>query len=196
MRHDHVAVRAGALVERAARADRQRLGDVDLHVVDVLAVPQRLEEAVGEPQREQVQRRLLAEEVVDPEDLLLPEHLVDRVVELARRLEVGAERLLHDHARALGQPGLAERPHDRAGRGRRHRQVVQPARLAPDRLLRARDARRERVGLSTARSASRSLNGSQSSSAISMRQNSSSAPRTCSRNFSSSSSLSDVPMMR
>ena len=74
------------------------------------------------------------------------EDLVHRVVELARRLEIGAERLLHHHARAFGQPGLAERPDDRAGGGRRHRQVVQPARLAPDRLLRARDARRERVG--------------------------------------------------
>ena len=71
MRDDHVAERAGALVELAARADRQRLGDVDLHVVDVLAIPQRLEEAVGEPQGEQVERRLLAEEVVDAEDLVL-----------------------------------------------------------------------------------------------------------------------------
>ena len=71
MRHDHVAEGAGGLVELAARADRQRLGDVDLHVVDVLAVPQRLEEAVGEPQREHVQRRLLAQEVVDAEDLVL-----------------------------------------------------------------------------------------------------------------------------
>ena len=147
MRHDHVAERAGALVELTARADRQRLGDVDLHVLDVLAIPQRLEEAVGEAQREQVERRLLAEEVVDAEDLLLLEDLVHGVVELARRLEVGAERLLHDHTRALGQAGLAERPDDRAGRGRRHRQVEQPARLAPDRLLRARHARRERVGL-------------------------------------------------
>ena len=75
------------------------------------------------------------------------EDLVHGVVELARRLEVGAERLLHDHARALGQAGLAERAHDRAGGGRRHRQVVQPARLPPDRLLGARDAVRERVGL-------------------------------------------------
>jgi hypothetical protein len=44
---------------------------------------------------------------------------VHRVVELARRLEVGAERLLRDHAHAFGQAGFAERPDDRAGRGRR-----------------------------------------------------------------------------
>ena len=153
VRHDHVAVGAGALVERAARADRQRLGDVDLHVVDVLAVPDRLEEAVGEPQREHVQRRLLAEEVVDAEDLA-PRRKTSwtRVVELARRLEVGAERLLHDHARALGQAGLAERPHDRAGGRRRHRQVVQPPRpRSPIASSACVDAGRQRVGLRRAR---------------------------------------------
>ena len=42
----------------------------------MVAVPDRLEQAVGEPQREDVLRRLLAEEVVDAEDLLLVEDLV------------------------------------------------------------------------------------------------------------------------
>ena len=55
----------------------ERLGHVDLDVVDVLAVPDRLEEAVGEAQGEDVLRRLLAEEVVDAEDLVLVEDLVD-----------------------------------------------------------------------------------------------------------------------
>ena len=73
VRHDHVAERAGALVEAGARADRERLGHVDLDVVDVVAVPDRLEHAVREPQREDVLHRLLAEVVVDPEDLRLVE---------------------------------------------------------------------------------------------------------------------------
>ena len=86
------------------------------------------------------------------------EDLVHRVVELARRLEVGAERLLHDHARALGQAGLAERPDDRAGGGRRHRQVVAGgaprSRSPPPRSRHPPRAHRP----STARSVSRSLN--------------------------------------
>ena len=45
------------------------------------AVPDRLEEAVGEAQREDVLRGLLAEEVVDPEDRVLVEELVEGAVE-------------------------------------------------------------------------------------------------------------------
>ena len=73
MGDDHVAEGAGFLVEVGARADPEGLGDVDLDVVDVVAVPDRLEQAVGEAQGEDVLRRLLAEEVVDAEDLLLVE---------------------------------------------------------------------------------------------------------------------------
>ena len=76
---DHVAVRAGLLVEADALLQRQRLGHVDLHVVDVVAVPDRLEQTVGEAEGEDVLRRLLAEEVVDAEDLALVERLVQRV---------------------------------------------------------------------------------------------------------------------
>jgi len=52
-----------------ASFDRERLGHVDLHVGDVLAVPHRFEQAVGEPGGQDVVDPLLAEEVVDPEDL-------------------------------------------------------------------------------------------------------------------------------
>ena len=75
---DHVAEGAGFLVEAAAHLDRERLRDVDLDVVDVVAVPDRLEHAVGEAQREQVLHRLAAEVVVDPEDAALLEDRVQR----------------------------------------------------------------------------------------------------------------------
>ena len=97
------AVGAGRLVERGAVLEAQRLGHVDLHVVDVVAVPDRLEQPVGEPEGEDVLRRLLAEEVVDPEDLLLVEDLVQRGVQRPRAGQVGAERLLHDDPGALDQ---------------------------------------------------------------------------------------------
>src|SRR5581483_5760809 len=92
VRDDHVAERASLLVEPTARADRQRLRHVDLDVIDEVAVPDRLEEAVGEPESEDVEGRLLAEEVVDAKDLLLGEDLVDGGVQLAGALEVPAER--------------------------------------------------------------------------------------------------------
>ena len=85
MGDDHVAERAGLLVEGGAALDVDRLRHVDLDVGDVVAVPDRLEQPVGEPQRQDVLRRLLAEEVIDPVDRLLVEHLVQRGVQLLAR---------------------------------------------------------------------------------------------------------------
>ena len=70
VRH-HVAQRARHIVEPAARADIDSLRDRYLHMVDVVAVPDRLEQAVGEAQDQDVLDRLLAEIVVHPEDLVL-----------------------------------------------------------------------------------------------------------------------------
>ena len=84
----------------------------------------------GEAKGHDVLGRLLAEEVVDAEDLVLGEDLVHLGVERARAREVGAERLLHDHARVRYQASLAEQP-DRRARGRgRDAEVVQQARVA------------------------------------------------------------------
>jgi len=69
----HVARGAAAVVITAARADAEFFGDGDLDVVDVAAVPQGLEDRVGETQDEQILDGLLAEVVVDAEDLRLAE---------------------------------------------------------------------------------------------------------------------------
>ena len=91
---EDVADRARLLVELGAALDPERLRDRDLDVVDELAVPDRLEDPVREPQREQVLDRLLAEIVVDPEDLVFLEVLLQLRVQLARGRQVAAERLL------------------------------------------------------------------------------------------------------
>ena len=122
---DHVAVGTGGLVELGAALEPEGLRHVDLHVVDEVAVPDRLEEAVGEAERQDVLGRLLAEEVVDAEDLALVEDLVQPVVEPARALEVGAEGLLHHDPRLLDQPGLVELAHDVERRLGRDAQVMQ-----------------------------------------------------------------------
>ena len=65
---------------------------------DVPAVPDRLEDRVAEPQREDVLDGLLAEVVVDPVDLALVEDLRDVAVQGPGAGQVVAERLLDDHA--------------------------------------------------------------------------------------------------
>ena len=79
---EDVPDRAGLLVERRAALDPDRLADRDLDVVDELAVPDRLEDPVREPERQHVLDRLLAEVVVDPEDLVLGEVRAQDLVQL------------------------------------------------------------------------------------------------------------------
>ena len=95
---DDVAEGAGLLVEGAAAFDADGFGGGDLDVVDVVAVPDGLEDAVGEAEDEDVLDGLFAEVVVDAEDLVFVEDLVDLVVERAGGLEIVAEGLLDDDA--------------------------------------------------------------------------------------------------
>ena len=67
---DHVADAADLVIEAAAAFDAEILGHGDLHAFDEIAVPDRLEEGIGEAEIEQVLDRLLAEIVVDAEDRL------------------------------------------------------------------------------------------------------------------------------
>ncbi len=125
---DDVAGGTDAVVVPGPAGDPDVLGHGDLHVVDVVGVPDRLEHLVGEPQGQEVLHGLFAQVVVDPEDVVRPEHLRHDVVQLARAGQVVAERLLDDHPApgvvlGLGQPGPGQLLADQRERGRWHRQV-------------------------------------------------------------------------
>ena len=77
-----VAQRARAVVVAGARADPDVLGGGDLDAGDRVAVPDRLEHGVGEPERHHVLDGLLAQVVVDAEDLALVEDRQHALVEL------------------------------------------------------------------------------------------------------------------
>ena len=136
---DHVAQRAGFLVVGAARLDADALADRDLHVVDVIPVPQGLEDAIGPAEDEDVLDGLLPEVVVDPVDLILAPRRCHHLVERPRRGQIAPERLLDDDAhpalaalRRAVQPRLAE-PRDQVRverRGRRHVEEPVAARAA------------------------------------------------------------------
>ena len=137
--HD-VPDRADRVVERAAILDAEVLGHRDLDRLDVLPVPDRLEERVREPQVHDVLHRLLPEEVVDPEQPLLGEDRRQAPVQLARRREVGAERLLDDEPLASPtRPARGELLGDLVGtstaasRGRRRARRVAERRRAAGR---------------------------------------------------------------
>lgn len=121
---DDIAGRADAVVIARAPAQADVFGHGDLYVVDVVRIPDRVEQLVGEPQRQDVLHRLFAQVVVDAEDRFLREDRVDRLVQLACAGQVVAERLLyHDSAPPValraGQAGLVQLlTHHREGFGR------------------------------------------------------------------------------
>src|SRR5581483_6882361 len=70
--------------------------------IDEVAVPYRLKDAIREPEDQKILHRLFAEIVIDAEDLAFMEDGVDLMVQLARRFEIVAERLLdHDNGDTL-----------------------------------------------------------------------------------------------
>ena len=139
MRHHHVAVGTGLFVEGGTLAQAQRLGHVDLHMVDEIAVPDGLEQAVAEAEGQDVLRRLLAQEMVDAEDLLLREHFVQRLVQRHGAGKVGAEGFFHHDARTGHQARCGELLDGRQGGGRWHAQVVQTAAFDRQGFFRALD---------------------------------------------------------
>src|SRR5262249_7073711 len=96
----------------------------DLHALDVVAVPERLEHRVGEAEEQHVVHRPLAQVMVDPKDSLLVEAAEQRAVQLLRRREVTAEGLLDDDARTGSAAGFAELLDDQLEHRGRNRQIV------------------------------------------------------------------------
>jgi len=122
---DHVTQRTHRVVEGAPVLDAEVLGQGDLHSGHMLAIPHRLEQRIGESEEMDVQHRLLAQEVVDAQDLVLGEHLVQLGVEGPCGGQVTAEGLLDHHPAVFGQTGSAKSRHHRSEERGRDLQVEQ-----------------------------------------------------------------------
>ena len=111
-------------------ADGEFFLDGDLDMIDVVAIPDRLEHAIGEAKDENVLDGFLAEIMIDPVDLMLVGDLEQLAIEGFGRREIGAERLL-DHQPApramlfAQQPDAAELFCDRRKGGRRDGKIEQ-----------------------------------------------------------------------
>ena len=107
----------------AAPFDAERLGDGDLHVIDMRVVPQRLEQGVGEAQRHQVLHRLLAEIMVDAENAASrgrPSRSASLIAAaLAPSLPIGFSTMMRERGvtRPLGAEPLGDRA-EQLGAGR------------------------------------------------------------------------------
>src|SRR5689334_24982815 len=116
---NHVAQCTGGLVKFGAELDPDGFRHRDLHVVDVITVPDRLEDSVGEAQYHDVLDRLLAQEMIHTIDLRLRQRLENLRIQRPCGSEVAAKRLFNDDAAKasaifLCEPSRAELLDDRA----------------------------------------------------------------------------------
>ena len=132
MRHHHIAIGAGALVKADAIAKTESFRHVDLHMVDEISIPDRLEQAIGKAKRQDILRRLLTKKMIDAENLILGKGLVQFGVEFDGAGEVRAERLFHNDARALDELGIGKQSHDRERGLGRHAEIMQEVGVSPE----------------------------------------------------------------
>ena len=127
IRH-HVAKRARGLIKSAAMLHADGFGGGDLHVVHIIAVPERFDDIVRKAEDHDILYGLFAEVVIDAVDLLFGEDLLQFLVELLCGSQVMPERLFHDDARPavlffFRQAALAQHFHDGREKTRRNGQV-------------------------------------------------------------------------
>jgi len=143
VRH-HVAERAGLFIETAALFDADGFGRGDLHVVDVIAIPDRLEEAVGKSNCQDALDGFLAEKMIDAINLLFVPNLEQSCVQRLGGVDVVTERLLDDDAppafaaRFIGQPRagnvFCDRTEETVGDGEIEQHVAARPVVALDRI--------------------------------------------------------------
>ena len=104
---DHVADGARLIVKGAAALDAEVFRHGDLHALDMVAVPERLQERIGEAEEEHVMHRPLPQVMVDAEDRRLVEGAEQDLVELLRRGEVVPKGFSTMTRAPLVQPALA-----------------------------------------------------------------------------------------
>ncbi len=92
----------------SALLDAHGLRHGDLYVIYPVTIPDRLEQAIGEAQRHDALNRILAEKMIDPENLILVQVRKNFRIQFARRLQVVAERFL-DHNTAPAPVSLPSR---------------------------------------------------------------------------------------
>ncbi len=95
---EHVANRTGLFVKLASARDPNLLRHRDLHAGDEIAIPDGLEERVGETEVQQILYGLLAQIVIDAKDAGLGKFLQQRLIQRACGSQVSPERLLDHYA--------------------------------------------------------------------------------------------------
>src|SRR4029453_4624027 len=109
---NHVADRAGLIVERPPALNSEVFRHGYLYALDLIPVPERLQNCILEPQENHVTHRSFPQVMIDAEDVLLVESTEQNPIELLCRNEVVTERFFNDDASTTGAACLGELFHD------------------------------------------------------------------------------------
>src|SRR2546423_7242677 len=100
---DHVAQGAGLVKVAGAILYADGFGDRDLHMVNIILVPDRLKDAIAEAEDQNILYGLLAQIVVDAKNLIFCEHFGKMLVQGFGRFQVIAEGLFKDESTPLAR---------------------------------------------------------------------------------------------
>src|SRR6202030_3260426 len=98
---DDVADRAGFIIEGAPALDPEVFSHGDLNALDVVAIPERLQQRVRKAKEDHVMHRPLSKIMVDAEDGFLLKACEQDPIEFLRRRQVMSEGLFDDDASVL-----------------------------------------------------------------------------------------------
>jgi hypothetical protein len=93
---DDIADRPGGVIKVTSSFDPELLRHCDLHTLDVIPVPDRLQKAIGEAKEQKIENRFFTEVVVDPKDSRFRKHRVKCSVQQLSRGKVVSKGLLDD----------------------------------------------------------------------------------------------------
>ena len=111
---DHVSEHTGTIVIRAPALDADGFGNSELKVIDVVLVPERLENAVGKAKHQHVANGFFPQIVVDTENVCFVKSFQQDSVEIPRGCEIRPERFFDNDARVPGAAGPHQLFHDRS----------------------------------------------------------------------------------
>src|SRR5262245_633081 len=121
---NHVADRAGLIIERPPALYPEILRHGDLHTLDLIAVPERLEERIREAEEHHVMDWSFSQIMIDAKDVLFVESTEQNLVKPLRRGKVVAEGLFDDDAGAVGTIRFGQLFHDKSKQCGRNGKVV------------------------------------------------------------------------
>jgi hypothetical protein len=95
---DDVADRSRRIAEVAAARVAEIYRHSDLHALDIFAVPERLQEGVGEAEDDHIVYRALPQVMIDSENRGFIELPEENLIQMSRGLQIVTERFFNDDA--------------------------------------------------------------------------------------------------